>query len=523
MAYLNELSPWERKREYYNNIRIKMDIEDQTNVIKRQRKEIAASHFENSNRIIISQERINEHIKNGFTDISNQISEINYGIDDLKAAFEWGMAELVWQMEQTNYTLRSIEKAVWSPFDVSARNRKEQAMEAYKYGWMDISEEYFLESEKIVKTDFTVHISLGLIYLFHHIDKHKALTYFEKAIKYARPKSNYYTSYALLHKALIHFDLDDLENAIISVLEAIDLSPSLSEAYYQISQYYAQSQQVDKCTDNLYIAIKSDYNYCFKAEKDSLFDPVRENIDALFEKIRTEEEQRAQETISKLKVKHENSISVAKEYCDQKLPESYIFNNEIESMNNMFNNLTDKYKRNSYIDLWELNNNNFDEFNKSQIKFIALIKDSIRKLAHTYEKQKESTKSDHNSRNGHFAYVLLQVIQVGSFAVPILISLFVFEGWSKLWVIIFCIPFISQIVSFIFTIRYFIKYPDGNLFTDGYGDSILAWSILVFVIVALFVYYISLYNSKKNLNNELNNVADQINTIQPLYDKANKL
>lgn len=180
------------------------------------------------------------------------------------------------------------EEGIWSPFDAKAINRKRQAQEAYEYGWIDEAEEYFLESEKIVKTDFSVHVSLGLIYLFQKIDKEKALSYFEKAIKYARPKSPYYTSYALLHKALIEFDFGQVNDAEKSSSEAIDLSPDFTEALYQNAQYNAQLKNIGKTITNLEKAIRIDKNYCVKADNDPMFDSIRNNINKLFEKLREE-------------------------------------------------------------------------------------------------------------------------------------------------------------------------------------------------------------------------------------------
>lgn len=50
-----------------------------------------------------------------------------------------------------------------------------------------------------------------MIYLFKRVDKEKALSYFEKAIKYSKPKSTFHASYALLHKALIYYDMGGLK------------------------------------------------------------------------------------------------------------------------------------------------------------------------------------------------------------------------------------------------------------------------------------------------------------------------
>ena len=203
---LGNLTPYQKQNSYYKGIQLGKDVSKQAEGINNSTRELIATQIASTSAIIASQDRINAGVDN----IAYGIERVEQGIYGLQAAFEWGISEVVWQLEQNRKVLKSIEEGIWSPFDAKAINRKRQAQEAYEYGWIDEAEEYFLESEKIVKTDFSVHISLGMIYLFKKIDKRKALSYFEKAIKYARPKSPYYTSYALLHKALIEFDFGEL-------------------------------------------------------------------------------------------------------------------------------------------------------------------------------------------------------------------------------------------------------------------------------------------------------------------------
>ena len=60
------------------------------------------------------------------------------------------------------------------------------------------------------------------------------------AIKYSTPKSSYYKSYSLIHKALILFDIGKKIEAEQTTDEAILIYPNMLEAYYQNSQYNAQ-------------------------------------------------------------------------------------------------------------------------------------------------------------------------------------------------------------------------------------------------------------------------------------------
>ncbi|KPA14238.1 TPR repeat-containing protein [Candidatus Magnetomorum sp. HK-1] len=287
--YQNELAPWEKKNQYYQNLQLGNNINDQVNHLNKQTKEMIETQLGTANSIIASQERISEK-----TDaVVRGVSNVEQGILELKAAFEWGISEVVWQIEQNRIVLKKILEVLMAPLDTQAKERRTRAEEAYINGWIEDAEEEFLESEKINKFDFSIHISLGIIYLFHRIDKPKALQYFKKEIKYSKPKSAFHTSFSLLYKALICYDMGNIEKAEKNSFEALTLTPTLSEAYYQNAQYNAQLIETDKCISHLEIAIKSDKLYCLKANSDIMFDPIRENVNNLFEKLKNDEKEKA--------------------------------------------------------------------------------------------------------------------------------------------------------------------------------------------------------------------------------------
>jgi len=280
--YLNELAPWERKNEYYRHIELGRDAREQTAVIKGQTEALIATQLASTNAIIASQERVAE----GIDKVAYGVERVEQGIYELKAAFEWGISEVVWQIEQNRKVLRSILEVLMAPLDTQAKERRKRAENAYSNGWIDDAEEELLESEELNKYDFTIHISLGMIYLFHKINKKKALEYFEKAIKYAKPESKYYTSYALLYKALIKLDFGLIEEAEQCTAEAIEFAPDFAEALYQNAQYNSQLENIAQSLKSLEKAIKLDKNYCIKADNDNMFDPIRAEVNKLFERLR---------------------------------------------------------------------------------------------------------------------------------------------------------------------------------------------------------------------------------------------
>ena len=89
---------------------------------------------------------------------------------------------------------------------------------------------------------------------------------FEKAAKYAKPKSPYHASFALLHAALIKRDLGQIEEAEKYTREAAELTNDFAEAFYQNAIYNAYLKNPHESINSLERAIRLDKNYCIKAD-----------------------------------------------------------------------------------------------------------------------------------------------------------------------------------------------------------------------------------------------------------------
>lgn len=137
-----------------------------------------------------------------------------------------------------------------------------------------------------------------MIYLFQKIDKGNALEYFDKAIKYGTPKSKYYTSFALLHKALIKRDFGLMEEAEACARQAGELSPDLSEAFYHCAQYNALLNRPDKAMQMLTKAIMLDANYCNKANVDLAFSQFQSQLTGVFADFRKTEGSKARNKLA---------------------------------------------------------------------------------------------------------------------------------------------------------------------------------------------------------------------------------
>ena len=244
-----------------------------------QTEKIIESQVETADAIIVSQARIADKI-----DIATR--EIAEGFQGLQATFDWGFTELIWQIEQEREVLKDILKVLQAPLDTQAKELKKRAEYAYQNDWIDDALKDFLESEKKNRYDFTIHQNLGNIYLFEKKDPDKALEYYEKAVKYATPKSPYYTSVSLLHKGLVNYLQKDFKEAYNTTLKAIELSPDFYEAHYQHAQYCASLGKYDEAIKHLKKAIvEGDKYYCVKADSEKDFDVMKDQLKSLFKEL----------------------------------------------------------------------------------------------------------------------------------------------------------------------------------------------------------------------------------------------
>ena len=408
-AYLNKLAPWEIKQEYYRDIHLGEDVKIQTELLNKQTKAFISTKLASADSIIASQERISEGI-----DCSTYgIERVKKGIDELRAAFEWGIDDVVWQIESSKEILKSIFEVFNANVDTNAREVKKEAEEAYIQGRIDDALIKFFEYENLAQGDFTVYLTIGIINLFHKKDREKALKYIDKAIKFATPKSAYYTSYALLHKALINRDLGLFEEAEEDAAAAVKLSPNLAEALYQNAQYNALLKNSDKAIPLLKKAIEFDINYCEKINNEMDFDSIRNDVIKLFEGLREKEAIKATSQYASMCKKLDQiyqSIEVIKNYSQIKFADVGI--------QDSVGRIKQLLKRQSYRDYLEANII-LNSLTEKKDKTIKNIKEYLNKIISSYNNKINSFKTSYLANTKKYT-TWLTIIWLG---VPISIFL----------------------------------------------------------------------------------------------------
>ena len=262
---------------------------------------------ENSEKIIASQLRSTDKIIASADYNANEISKIfSDSIDTLNSTFEWGFTEIIWQLGQQQEILRKVLKTLQKPLTTQSRELRERGFFAYKNRMYDDAIADLHQAAIDNRYDFTIHQTLGNIYLFHKYDPEKAIDSYQKSAKYAEPRSKKFASFAYLHLGLVYYFMHDYQNAYNSTLKAITLFPESSFCYYEHARYCARLNKRDEAVKSLQKIIYKEPFYCVKINNEWDFSfvdhEVKKLINDVFHHFKQLSENRLEEARDILKI-----------------------------------------------------------------------------------------------------------------------------------------------------------------------------------------------------------------------------
>ncbi|MFQ5714639.1 MAG: hypothetical protein ACE5GU_11475 [Candidatus Scalinduaceae bacterium] len=423
-TYINELAPWEKKKEHYRNIQLGKEVRIQKGDIKSQATEMITSQIASTNAIIASKNIKTDTIN----DLTYDMESIENGIYGIKAAFEWGISDVVWQIEQDSEKLKEILELLYASSDKIIKNLRWEAEEDYGSGKIDLALRNFLELSTENQHDFSVHMNIGIIYLFHKIDKEKALAFFDKAIHHAgKLSAAYYTSYALLYKALIKRDYGLIKEAEELTNQAVKILPNFIEAVYQNAQYNALLKKPDKVIPLLKKAINDDIVYCLKINNEKDFDGMRLQINKLFEEVRDEKNEKAKHKQTELEEKAsllDSTITYIME-IGYDIPEAF----HVKSLKEKNTEASNTIANNSIFDA-NIADLILSLLNKRLQHNEAKLKDKCKEIKEDLENEihEINSKLSEVKKKGKFLYFFLYLFAGQIVVIPIGLSMETFSG-----------------------------------------------------------------------------------------------
>src|SRR5262245_35872440 len=214
------------------------------------------------------------------------IEKLSGGIARLNADFNFLLGDLIWKYEMCEETLNHIlQELRLAEFEREARAYRTRAERAYLNGWYEEALADFLEAEKRNYPDYTVHRSIAQIHLYHIVNLPKALAYFLKAAKYARPSDQKQAAEAHYFAGIVCVIERQLEPAMGNLRHATELNPELAEAHYELSLVASLLGDGEQAVASLTRAINGDARYYERAKSDPAFDSIRPQVQILLDQL----------------------------------------------------------------------------------------------------------------------------------------------------------------------------------------------------------------------------------------------
>lgn len=208
------------------------------------------------------------------------------GMAQLNADFNLQLGDLLWRCQLQQGTLNDVLQEIrLAEFEREARAYRTRGERAYLNGWYEEALGDLREAEKRNYPDYSVHRSLGNLYLYHLQDLSAAFGCFAKAAKYARPTDKEQAAEAHYFAALTCVLQQQFDEAEAQLREAVALHPALAEAHYQLACVCAQRNAVAETLASLQCAIQLDARYHERARSEIAFETVRVPVQSFLEQL----------------------------------------------------------------------------------------------------------------------------------------------------------------------------------------------------------------------------------------------
>ena len=159
------------------------------------------------------------------------------GLASLGAVVEWGVQEIVWELDRQSSILSSIDRHIRTPDQTKAREWKEMAAELARRGQRDQAIEYLRKSIKTNPLDYSAYIDLALAEI--RLDRFEdAVMPLRNSLPHA-PKTELlnYTSYSHRLIGHIRYCQGRIDEALGAIVNALWASQGYSEAFFDLAHY----------------------------------------------------------------------------------------------------------------------------------------------------------------------------------------------------------------------------------------------------------------------------------------------
>ena len=187
----------------------------------------------------------------------------------------------------------------WGPLhlnslDSTSRQYFDQGVKCYEAEEHDLAKERFTRALEANRTNFVAYQYLGFIAV-HEDQPQTAIRNFDLARKFA--EDSYHRALALSHLARSYKAVGNLALAVQASTAATGAAPGYAKFWHEAAVYHVNLSQAAEAIRCLRRAVMIDKSYWSLIVADATFDPIRDEVLALLDEMRTRLSQMAQDCL----------------------------------------------------------------------------------------------------------------------------------------------------------------------------------------------------------------------------------
>ena len=238
--------------------------------------------------------KVAQATQEGFEQLTWAIQDVNRGISEINATFQWGFGEMLNQMTRLNSAVSELVKLATTPVQTEANEYFQNARDALRRG---LYPEALEEAEKAIskhKLEWRYYSLAGTIHLgsvsgdLALLDLQKAEEYFLSAARYAKTDAPEDAARSYMAASWAAYCQGKMGRALSHAEQAIALHAALAEALFQAGKIYMALSEPDNALPLLGRAIELDKCYALKAAADGDFQQYETELREFLESFRQE-------------------------------------------------------------------------------------------------------------------------------------------------------------------------------------------------------------------------------------------
>jgi tetratricopeptide (TPR) repeat protein len=203
-------------------------------------------------------------------------SDLEFALDDLRL-------EMISELERQ---INALKASQLPPIEAEVRELMARARDNQDHGLYQEALEDLLRAEEKQPYDYRLQDWLGSLYYQHFDDPSTALSHFDRAVRYATPRSKQAAALELLSRSLCKIALGDLHGAYEDTREALTFDATEARVLYEHSAHAALMQKNEEALSTLERAIQRAPVYWHTAERDSRLQPLGSGLSNLLNSTR---------------------------------------------------------------------------------------------------------------------------------------------------------------------------------------------------------------------------------------------